>query len=71
MIVSADTDFGTLIILRKVTRPSVILFRRGAPRRPTEQAAALLANVPSVVDGLAQGAIVVFSRDRLRIRPLR
>ena len=70
MFVSADTDFGTLLILRKETRPSVILFRRGAPRRAIDQAAVLLANLPSVIDDLAHGAIVVFRRDRIRIRRL-
>ena len=48
VIVSAHTDFATLLIVRKETRPSVILFRRGAPRRPAEQAAAVLTNLPSV-----------------------
>lgn len=70
VVVSADTDFGTLLALHQVRLPSVILFRRGSPRRPQEQAAALLANLESFEPEIARGAIVTFDTSRLRVRAL-
>lgn len=57
-------------MLRKAQRPSVILFRHGALRRPADQAASLLANLPRFVEDVTRGVIVVFREDRIRIRRL-
>jgi hypothetical protein len=42
LVVSADTDFGTLLALRETTSPSVILFRTASLRRADDQLALIL-----------------------------
>ncbi len=37
MIVSADTDLGTILAMRNTARPSVILFRGATPRNQIGQ----------------------------------
>lgn len=70
VVVSADTDFGTLLAARKSASPSVILFRHGSQHRPADQATLLVANLPQLVAALEAGSVVVIQPDRIRIRAL-
>lgn len=69
VLISADTDFGELLMKSKANQPSVVLLRRG--RHDTDdQVAVLLDNLPELADDLAAGAIAVITDDRVRVRPL-
>ncbi len=69
-LVSADTDFGTMLALRAALKPSVVLFRHGAARRPKTQVALLLLHMEELNVALEQGSLIVIEETRLRIRPL-
>jgi predicted nuclease of predicted toxin-antitoxin system len=70
VLVSADTDFGTLLAQRASQSPSCNLFRRNLSRRPADQLQTLLNNLPTVEAALIAGAIVILEHQRMRIRNL-
>jgi predicted nuclease of predicted toxin-antitoxin system len=70
ILVSADTDFGTLLATRQATSPSVVLFRHGAQHRPEDQVDLLKTNLAVLEAHLEVGSIVVLEPDRVRVRAL-
>lgn len=69
-IISADTDFGTLLARLHAPGPSVILFRGEATDVPPRQVAFLTKYLPELSFRLNEGAIVVYDGVRMRIRDL-
>jgi predicted nuclease of predicted toxin-antitoxin system len=70
VIVSADTDFGTILAIRNSARPSVILFRGATPRNPIGQVKLLIANLAEIAPSIERGAVVVLEPQRIRVRSL-
>jgi predicted nuclease of predicted toxin-antitoxin system len=69
-VVSADTDFVTMLALTGAELPSVVLVRRNAGRRVAALASLLIANVAPLDAEIRQGCIVVVEADRVRVRSL-
>jgi len=70
VLVSADTDFGTLLAMRRSMRPSVILFRHGVQYRALLHASFILDHLAVIHDALDDGALVTIEPTRIRIREL-
>ncbi|HVF76636.1 MAG TPA: DUF5615 family PIN-like protein [Acidimicrobiales bacterium] len=70
IVVSADTEFGTLLAASRADGPSVVLVRRPSDRSARQVLALILANLDAAADALAEGAIVVLDAERVRVRRL-
>lgn len=70
IVISADSDFGTLLARQMAKKPSVLLVRRLVGRRVAEMGGIILANVDPVAEDLEAGAVVVLTEDSVRIRRL-
>ena len=68
VLISADTDFSGLLARSHAASPSVLLIRRLTGRRAADQFEIIQANLASVADDLATGAVVVFGDDRAALR---
>ena len=69
-MVTADSDFGMLLALRRTENPSVIHLRAIADLVPDVHAALLIENLGAIEDALMAGAIVSLSPSHLRVRDL-
>lgn len=70
IIVSGDTDFGTLLAATNDQAPSVILFRGRHHRTADQQAKLILTYLANLAADLEAGAVIVVTDDRIRIRRL-
>lgn len=69
-VVSADSDFATLLAMTQDTAPSLVLLRSGDLLTPQEQAALLIANLPQLAPDLEQGVVLSLSTTHARVRRL-
>lgn len=70
VVVSADTDFGTLLAKRSARKPSVVQFRGPGSRKPDALARTLLSNLSRFSEALESGSIVTVEPSRIRVRSL-
>jgi predicted nuclease of predicted toxin-antitoxin system len=70
VVVSADSDFATLLAVTGRGEPSFVLLRSADRLTPDQQANMVLVNLDAVEDDLTSGAVVTIGRGHLRVRSL-
>ncbi len=69
-IISADSDFTTMLALSDATAPALVLLRSADRLAPEVQAALLAANLDAIAGELDRGAVVTIARGHMRVRRL-
>jgi predicted nuclease of predicted toxin-antitoxin system len=70
VILTADADFGALLAIGGLAKPSVVLLRSADHLGPQGQAALVLANLSQLASDLEAGAVASISRGSVRVRNL-
>jgi predicted nuclease of predicted toxin-antitoxin system len=70
VLVSADSDFATLLAVRRLSKPSFMLFREADIVRAQDYAKKILSVIPVLGGELDTACVVVFRRGRIRVRSL-
>jgi predicted nuclease of predicted toxin-antitoxin system len=70
VLVSADSDFATLLALREASQPSFVLFRETDAVAAKQYADLLVSNLPALEAELSRGCVTVFRGGRVRVRAL-
>ncbi len=65
VLVTEDKDFGELIFVRRLPHPCVVRF---VEMRIAEKVAAMRALIAEYADAMHEGAIIVVTRERVRLR---
>lgn len=70
IVISADSDFGTILAAQEAERPSFILFREPNFLVAHNYLQILLPSLPVLEPALMSGCVAVFRHGRLRVRKL-
>jgi predicted nuclease of predicted toxin-antitoxin system len=70
IVVSADSDFGTILATQEADRPSFILFRETNLLVARDYLNMLLPVLSALEPELVSGCVAVFRKGRLRVRKL-
>jgi predicted nuclease of predicted toxin-antitoxin system len=70
IVITSDSDFGTILARTGGSSPSVVLLRHLNDATPKRQVEVVLSALGSAAEELAAGCIVTISKGRLRVRSL-